>query len=176
MTEIIKIPEERVSILIGKNGQTKRRIEEKCGVRLTIRNDEIEIGGDPENIFFAVDIVKAIGRGFAPRKAIQLAKEDYSLYVISLREALPTEKAIERMKARIIGEKGKIKTEIESATESFVSVYGHTVAVIAKIDTIEYAKEAIYKIIEGAPHATVLSYLSKSRREIMDSKFKYEWR
>lgn len=173
MTEIIKIPDERISIIIGKNGQTKKKIEEKCRIKLRIRDDEVEISGDAENIFFAVDVVKAIGRGFSPRKALQLAKDDYALYVISLREALPTEKAIERMKARIIGEKGKIKTEIESATESFVSVYGHTVAVIAKIDTIEYAKEAIYKIIEGAPHSTVLSYLSKARREIMDSKFRY---
>ncbi|MBN1169627.1 RNA-processing protein [Candidatus Micrarchaeota archaeon] len=172
MTEIIKIPRERISVLIGKKGQTKKKIEEKCKIKITVRDEEVEISGESENIFFAMDVVRAIGRGFEPRKALQLVKDDYAFYIIHLREVLPSEKAMERIKARIIGEKGKIKTEIENATESFVSVYGHTVGIIAKLETIEYAKEAVYKIISGAPHSGVLSYLAKARRQIMDAKFR----
>ena len=172
MSEIVRIPGERINVLIGKKGQTKKRIEEKCKVKLKITDEEVEIDGEPDKIFFAVEVIKAIGRGFEPRKALQLIKEGFALYIVPLREALPTENAISRIKGRIIGEDGKIKKEIESATESHISIYGHTVAIIARIETIEYAKEAIYKIIEGSPHSTVLNYLSRARREIMDAKFR----
>jgi len=37
---------------------------------------------------------------------------------------------------------------------------------------MEYAKEAISMLVEGAPHTTVLNYLAKARREIMDSRLK----
>ncbi len=173
MNEVIRIPEERLSVLIGKDGATKERIEKKCKVRLEISPEGIDIIGEPQDAFFATDVVKAIGRGFEPRKALKLLK-DHALYIISLRELLPTEKAITRIKARIIGENGKIKLAIEDSAECFISVYGHTVSIIARVDTMEYAKEAISKIIDGAPHSTVLNYLKKAKRQIYEEKFKYE--
>lgn len=172
MNEIIRIPEERQQILIGKNGATKAKIEQKCNVKLIINSEGISIIGEPEETFFATDVIKAIGRGFEPRLALKLLK-DHTLYVISLRELLSSEKAITRIKARVIGEHGKIKEAIEESTDSFISVYGHTISIIGKIDTIEFAKEAVGKIIDGAPHTIVLSYLKKAKRKIYDEKFKY---
>ncbi len=172
MTEIIRIPEERVKVLIGKEGRTKKTIEQRCGVGLQISDEEVQISGDPADTYFAMEVVKAIGRGFEPRKALLLLKDDYTFYLIPLRELLPTDKAIKRLKGRVIGEEGRIKTLIEEATDSFVSVYGNTIAIIAKADSIEYAKEAISMLINGAKHSTVLSYLAKSKREIMDSRFR----
>jgi ribosomal RNA assembly protein len=173
MTEIVKIPAERIKILRGDNDSTKELIEKKCNVTLDIDPDgDVEIEGDPTDEFFAKDIVKAIGRGFSPNDALRLAGHDYNLYVIALKEIVGSEKAITRLKGRVIGEKGKIKAEIESATQSAVSVYGNTIGIISKIDTMEYAKEAISMILDGAPHTAVINYLAKARREIMESRLK----
>jgi ribosomal RNA assembly protein len=172
MAEIIRIPEERVKILIGKEGKTKKMIEKRCSVELTVDDSEVQVSGDATDIFFASEIVKAIGRGFEPRKAMLLLKEDFMFHLIPLREIVSSEKAITRLKARVIGEDGKIKTMIEESTDSFVSVYGNTIGIISKSDSIEYTKEAISMILDGARHSTVLAYLSKAKREILESRFR----
>lgn len=173
MTEIVKIPAERVKVLMGENGTTKKRIEGKCNVELDIDPEgEIEIIGDPADVFFARDIIKAIGRGFTAESALRLMGHDYGLYIIQLKEHATSEKAITRLKGRVIGEKGKIKIQIEDATDSFVSVYGSTIGIISRIDSMEYAKEAIGMLIDGARHTSVLRYLAKSKREIMEARLK----
>ncbi len=173
MTEIVRIPSERVKVLIGREGQNKKRIEERCKVELAIDSEgEVQINGDPAEVFFAKDIVKAIGRGFSVDDALRLLKHDYGLYIISLKEVAHSDKAIIRLKGRVIGEKGSIKSQIESATDSVVSVYGNTVGIISRIDSMEYAKEAVTMLINGAKHSTVLSYLAKARRELMQERLK----
>lgn len=173
MSEILNIPKERVKTLLGENGATKRKIEAKCNVTLSIDPDgEIDIEGDPADIFFARDIVKAIGRGFTPEAALRLMGHDFGLYVISLKDYTHSENAVTRLKGRIIGERGKIKSRIEEATDSYLSVYGSTVAIISRIDTMEYAKEAVGMLIDGARHTSLLAYLAKAKREIMESRLK----
>jgi len=113
MTEIVKIPAERIKAVRGENDSIKKLIERKCSVTLTIDEEgDVEIGGDPTEVFFAKDIVKAIGRGFEPRDAMRLGGHDYNLYIIQLKEVVGSDKAISRVKSRVIGTKGKIKKEI----------------------------------------------------------------
>ncbi len=173
MDEFMKIPEERVKTLLGPNDETKKKIEKRCTVELRVESDgEVEIIGDPADIFFVRDIIKAIGRGFTPETALRLMGHDYGLYVISLKEIIPSENAITRLKGRVIGEKGRIKSQIEEATDSYVSIYGNTISIISRIDTMEYAKEAIGMLIDGARHTSVLGYLSKAKREIMEARLR----
>lgn len=173
MTEYLKIPVERIKVLVGNDGNTKKKLEKKCKVKLAVDTDgDVDIIGEPEDIFFARDIVKAIGRGFSPEEALRLLEQDYGLYIISLKDYAHSEKAVTRLKGRIIGENGKIKHHIEDATDSFISIYGSTISIIAKIDTMEYAKEAIGMMIDGARHTSLLGYLAKSKREIWESRLK----
>ena len=171
--EYLKIPAERVSTLLGKEGATKAKIERKCKVGLTVGHDgEVGIEGDPADVFFARDVVKAIGRGFAPEKALRLLGHDYGLYVIPLKEIIHSENAITRVKGRVIGEHGRIKQAIEEATDSALCVYGNTVSIISRIDTMEYAKQAVGMLIDGAKHTSVLGYLAKARREVMEARLR----
>lgn len=171
--EIIRIPIERVKVLIGKDGATKEKIEKVCRVRLVVGSEgEVELDGDPSEIFFAKDVVIAIGRGFNPNKALKLAKDNYNLFVFHLREILPNEKTITRIKGRIIGENGKVKREMEAATQSNLSIYGNTIAIISQLDTMEYAKEAVQIVIDGAPHITLFNYLRKIKRNIFEGRLR----
>ncbi len=173
MTEMVKIPQERIKVLVGENGNNKKLIETKCKVKLDIDSEgDVEIEGDTTEEFFAKDVVKAVGRGFGMREALMLIEQDYNLYIISLKDVVNSDKAITRLKGRVIGEGGKMKTEIEVATDSYLSIYGSTIGIISKLDTLEYAKEAVSMLLDGAPHATVTNYLAKARREILDSALK----
>ncbi len=171
--ELLRIPAERVSVLIGEDGQTKERVEETCGVSLDIDSEgDVGISGDASDIFFCKDLILAIGRGFSPRIAFKLYESEYVLFIFNLRDMLPTEKAMRRIKGRVIGEGGKTRLSIEEATDSHLSIYGHTVSIIAKLDAIQYAKEAVAMLIDGANHSTVYTYLSKAKRGILESRLK----
>lgn len=173
MTEIVKIPQERIKVLIGEHGNNKKLVETKCKVKLEIDSEgDVEIEGDTTEEFFAKDVVKAIGRGFGMKESLMLIEQDYNLYIVSLKDFVNSDKAITRLKGRVIGENGKMKNDIELSTESYLSIYGSTIGIIARLDTLEYAKEAVSMLLDGAPHAVVVNYLAKAKREILDSHLK----
>jgi ribosomal RNA assembly protein len=171
----VKIPRERVGVLIGLNGEVKEYIERRLPVKLDI--DSVS-GGiiinlkedavDPSLLFKAKEVVLAIGRGFSPIRAYKLLQDEYTTFVIiDLREILGRSQSdIKRIKGRIIGKKGKTRKLIEELTDSYVSIYGYTIAIIGDIEQIEITKEAISMIIKGNQHATVYKYLHRKRHEL----------
>jgi ribosomal RNA assembly protein len=120
--------------------------------------------------FIGKDIVKAIGRGFAPAIALKLLSDEYGFKIIDLRDYESSPKAIHRIKGRLIGEKGRTIEIINEEIGANVAVYGHTVAVISRLETLDYALNAIFKLIEGSPHANVYAYLEKCRRKIKEEE------
>jgi len=87
--------------------------------------------------------------------------------VIDLREIFGRSQSdIKRIKGRIIGKEGKTRRIIEEMTEAFVSVYGHSIAIIGSIEQAETAREAISLLVKGSLHATVYRYLQRKRREL----------
>ena len=171
--ESIIIPEERIAVLLGEKGSVKKEIEKRAQIKLTITNEnEVNLEGSEENVYFALDLIKAIGRGFSPNKALSLLKENKALIIINLKDYLNSENSIKRIKARIIGEHGKVKKEIERTTECDLSIYGKTVSIIGEYDCIEYAQEAVMKLINGSQHSTLFNYLANVSRKIMQQRLK----
>jgi len=70
------------------------------------------------------------------------------------------------VKGRIIGQEGKTRRIVEELTDADVSVHGHTVAIIANLDEMEIAREAIKMLLRGSEHSTVYRYLHRKRREL----------
>ncbi len=170
----LRIPLDRIGVLIGPSGRVKRSIEETCGVNLEVDSGS---GGvsvtlrpetpDPLEIFKAEKVVSAIGRGFSPNRAFELLDEEVFLEVLDLREYVgKSSSSIQRIKSRIIGEGGKTRRIIEETTGAKVSVYGHTVAIIGDPARFQVAKDAIIMLIRGRKHRTVYGFLHRKRREI----------
>jgi ribosomal RNA assembly protein len=170
-----KISRERIGVLIGPEGNTKKQIEQMLSVQLRI---ESETGGitiilaedaeDPSALFKTKDVVTAIGRGFSPERAFRLVRDDEAvLDIIDLRTVFgKSESDLRRVKGRIIGMNGKTRNIIEELTEADVVVYGHTVGIIGKIEQVEAAREAIQMLIRGSLHSTVYRFLHRKRREL----------
>ena len=157
--------------LIGSDGENKKRLEKLTNTTIKVNDDgEVEINGDSANEFFVKDVVRAIGRGFALQEAERLLKDTWALEVIDLKEICKSENDLRRVRGRIIGEEGKMKAEIEAATECGLSIYGWTVSIIAPLDTLIYAKKAINRILDGAQLTTVFNDLAKYRKEIMGNR------
>ncbi len=165
--DFLKIPKERVAVLIGNRGETKKSLEKLTKTKIIVDSSsgEVEVkAGDSNAIGFynALKIVKAIGRGFSPKNAFLLNDEQYFLELIDLKELLgKSGKSLQVKKGRVIGKKGKTRNEIEDKTGCIISVYGKTVAIIGKMDEIDPAKEAVEMLLNGVPHKAVEDFLAR---------------
>lgn len=93
LMRIIRIPTDRIGVLIGKNGETKRTLQCISGVSINIDTKEGDIiinddteSEDPIMVLKIIDVIKAIGRGFNPKKAIRLFDDDEYLEVVDFKE------------------------------------------------------------------------------------------
>ena len=169
--KLIRIPTERVGVLIGKSGTVKSSIESSCSVRLGIDGQtgevSIEAVGDVERIqpFKAVEIVMAIGRGFSPQNALLLLRGENSLHVLDLRQfGARSKNHIERIKGRLIGEGGKARKNMENLSGTKISIYGRTVSVIGNTKSLKLAIDAISSLSGGSMHGSVYSKMESARR------------
>jgi ribosomal RNA assembly protein len=169
----LRIPGERVGVLIGPEGGIKSAIENKLSVEMSVDGDtgNVEIvssaGGNPADMFKARDVVTAIGRGFSPENAFKLFDEDAVLIIIDLREYFGrSDSDIGRVKSRIIGEKGKARRNLEEISGTKISLYGHTIAIIGDVVHTGIAREAVEMFIEGRSHSTVYRSLQIKRDEL----------
>jgi ribosomal RNA assembly protein len=178
-TGFVRIPKERVGVLLGPDGKVKKYIEDKLTVKLEVDSElgdvNITLGekaADPSVLFRARDVVSAIGRGFAPEHAFRLIRDENAVFdVVDLREIFGrSESDIKRIKGRIIGMEGKTRRIIEELSEADIVVYGHTVGIIGTFEQANIARTAIQMLIDGCQHHSVYKYLAKKRREMKKEK------
>ena len=79
---------------------------------------------------------------------------------------------MDRIKGRIIGQKGKSRKTIEELSGAYVSVSGHTVALIGAFEEIRLANDAVLMILKGSAHKTVYTMLQEARRKNKLDKMK----
>jgi ribosomal RNA assembly protein len=175
----LKIPAERIGVLIGPGGHVKQRIEESTGTVIEIdsKTGDIKIslkeGADPSMLLKARDMVLAIGRGFSPERAFRLLGDDIFLEIIDLRSIVGrSQSELRRIKGRLIGKKGKAWKIIEETTGALLSVYGHTVSIIGDFEAHRIVRQAISMLLQGYSHGAVFRFLYQRRREIKGLRLK----
>lgn len=171
----LRIPKLRIGVLIGKAGSEKRLIEKITNSRLDINSEEgiVNIFNKDSLILYSTkEVIKAVGRGFNPKVALLLLKDEYINEILNLRDFINKSKkhTLIRIRGRLIGEKGKSRKTIEDLTETNISIYGKTVSIIGKVESVSLAREAVIKLIEGSPHSNVFKFLEKKRRVLREEK------
>ena len=170
----IRIPEDRVGVLIGPKGKNRKKIESTFDVVLIVESEtgnvEIKLNENQKDvsvIFTVKNIIQAIGRGFSPRNAMALEDEEKGIMIIDLEEYVGTSRnAQNRVRGRIIGKDGKSRELLEELTECLLSVYGGTVGLIGPYEMLPVAKEAIEMLLNGSFHKTVWNHLYAYRRKM----------
>jgi ribosomal RNA assembly protein len=173
----VKIPKERVGALIGQGGETKKYLEKRTGLRIFIDAEEGEVSFDDIKVedpllpLKIMDIIKAIGRGFAPHKAFRLLDDDEYLELMEIDDYVgKTSNQLVRVRARVIGAGGKTRRIIEDLVGVHISVYGDTVGIIGNSVQMPVARTAIDMLLSGSEHATVYRYLERKRAELRISE------
>lgn len=171
----IKIPADRIGVLVGPTGSVKSTLEEKTKAEMVIDSDtgavEIIAGEDPIIAMRLAEVVRAIGRGFSPERAFPLLEDEMlMLDVIDLSRVCNTKTDMARIKGRIIGKDGRTREITEKLTGVGISVYGKTVAIIGGPEQIRIARAAIEMLLDGAPHGAVYGFLEKKNQELVSSR------
>jgi ribosomal RNA assembly protein len=171
MTEHIKVPLERIAVLVGPKGSIKELIEKKSTAMLNIDsksgNVEIMDPKDPIKGMRAKEVIYAIARGFSPQKAFRLFDDELLMFeTIDLSNIARTEKDLQRIKGRIIGKAGKSREIFENLTNVRISVYGKTVCMIGYPEQNAVARSGIDMLLKGSSHAPVYKFLEKKKNEL----------
>lgn len=166
-TKEVKIPEERVGVLIGKNGSIKNELEKRFNTKIFINEDNVITltGPDSLKIWTCEKVIKAIGRGFNPEIAKLIEREDYDFELIKLNEFTRSKNDMKRLKGRVIGCEGISKEQIEKKTGSYLSIYGKTIGIVAKFEVIHIVRTAIEMLLNGARHSTAFKYIDKENQK-----------
>ncbi len=176
----IRVPYERIAILIGSNGSVKKELELRCNVVIKIEGEtgEIQIipgseSGFDDKSLRAVEIIEAISRGFSPMVAFRLLNEDIVLLIIDLHDTVyKSSNAVTRLKGRIIGANGKSRKTIEELSGASISVYGHTVSFIGTYEETILANDAVLLLGKGRSHKVVYEMLQNARRKAKIERLK----
>lgn len=177
MQEHIKVPQDRIGVIIGVEGNVKKIIEEKTGCKMDVDSESGSVvldseGSDALKALKASEAIKAIARGFSPEKAFRLLEnEDLILDVMDLSKLSDSPADLTRIKGRVIGKGGKTREIIEQMSGVKLSVYGKTISIIGDAEQLVTARAAIDMLLDGAPHGAVYGYLEKRRRELKRSQF-----
>jgi ribosomal RNA assembly protein len=169
--QMVRVPKERVGVIIGRSGEQKKELEELLKVKLSVDSETGEVmvkaeAADLDEVdpFKALEVIDAIGKGFSPERARRLLKEEQTFTVIDLRESAGRSKSsMERIRGRIIGEGGKARRVIEELTGASISIYGHYVSIISDEAHAKLASDAVAMLAGGSEHRTVYEALQKAR-------------
>ncbi|WP_415487038.1 KH domain-containing protein [Candidatus Hikarchaeum yamanae] len=174
--QYVKIPGERIGVLIGEGGATLQKIESHANVTIEVDSDnhrvQIENTEAPFEELAAADIVKAIGRGFSPKVALSLLKDDNITFdLIELKRLSRNENDMRRHKSRLIGKHGRTRATMEDLTDTKIVIYRSTVGIIGPYQQVDLVRSAIEMIIDGSRHGSVYGFLERKRQEANQSKF-----
>jgi len=179
--QIVKVPTERIGVIIGRDGATRKSLEEDLRVELKVDSKEGTVKVKADSIgeadpLTAVRVIEAIGRGFSPQRARRLLEDGMVFEVIDLRDyAGKSTNSLERIRGRVIGLKGKSRRVIEELTRCYVSVYGRTVSIIGDAVETQLASDAVRSLARGSQHRTVYNTLQKARtKQKMERMFLWE--
>lgn len=167
-----RIPLDRLGVLIGHDGVTKRRLQESTGTRIEVDSASGEVtidetgAPDPVLALKARDVVQAMARGFSDDRAFRLLDEDAYIEILDIKDFAHSKNRVAQIRARLIGTRGKTRRIIEELTGVDVSVWGHTVALIGGAFEMTIAREAVVMILRGSEHKTVYRFLERKRADL----------
>lgn len=166
----IKIPKDRIAVIIGREGSIKKQLEDDTKTSLKVDSKEGDVfitGNDALGLYVAREIIRSIGRGFNPDVALLLLKQDYIFETINLLDySGKSKETMLRIKGRVIGKEGKSRKYIEELTETNISVYGKTIGIIGSAENVSTAKYAIESLLMGSTHSSVYQWLEKKRKQL----------
>ncbi len=171
-----RIPKDRIAVLIGSKGTTAKSLRNASGAKefhIDSETGDVDVvwgepgSYDPIKALKFPDVIKAVGRGMAPKAAIRLLEDENFFEMVDLKDFVGKRAHQQRrIRARIIGSQGKVRRLIENLTDVEITIYKSTVVLVGDAEGIGLARQAVEMLAGGSEHGTVLSFLERSRKRM----------
>ena len=191
----MSLSKDRIAVLIGSNGETKKKLEYETGTVIKIDSKTGDYYIEPQKevknpklppflespgvrVYTTQHVLEAINYGFNPIKALKLIDPEKIIEIIDLEKILgnTTKKKLQRIKGRLIGDKGKIRKSIEKFAGVDFSIYNKYLAIIGDFSSMKIAKKAINMLLQGSSHKTMLDYLYREHQKRKQEEFTKMWK
>ena len=142
-----RIPKERIAVLLGVKGVTKKLIEKRLGIKIKVDSEDgiVDLQGDD---------------------SLNLVDDNNQLEIIDITTYTgDSKKKLIRIRARVIGEGGKTREYIEKLTDTNIVIYGKTVGIIGNYEVVGLVRRAFEGLLSGQRHSTVYTWLEKNVKE-----------
>lgn len=148
--------------------KNKRRLEKILNIKITNKGKEVFIKGESEDEYIAEKVIDALNFGFPFSTAILIKKEDFIFEIINIKD-YTKRKDLERVRARIIGTKGKTLQTLTQLTKCHFELKENHIGIIGSPEYMENGQQAVISIIQGAKQSNVYNFLEKHQiKEIID--------
>jgi len=148
--------------------KNKKRLEKILNVTITNRGKEISIQGKAEDEYIAEKVIDALDFGFLFSTAILIKKEDFIFEIINIKD-YTKRKDLKRIKARIIGTKGKTLKMLDQLTNCYFELKDNNIGIIGPPEDLENGHKAITSIIKGSKQSNVYGFVKRIKeKQIFD--------
>jgi len=138
----------------------KERLEKVLNIKITNRGKEIIIKGEPKDEYIGEKVIDALDFGFPLSTAIPIKREGFIFETLNIKD-YTKRKDLERIRARIIGTKGKTLKTLCILTKCQFELKDNNVGIIGPPEYIKNAQDAIVSLIKGAKQSNVYNFLEK---------------
>ena len=152
-----------ISEKISRIIKAQKKLETKLEVKISNRGKEVTIEGSPEDEYTAEKVIDALNFGFPFSTALSIKQEDLIFEIINIKDHT-TRKDLSRVRARIIGTKGKTLNTLTTLTDCEFSLSDNNVGIIGNVEEIEDAKQSIISLIQGSKQSNVYARAEKQRK------------
>ena len=140
--------------------KNKKKLEKSLKVKIFNRGKEVTINGSPEAEYTAEKVIDALEFGFPYSTALLIKEENCVLEILNIKDHT-TRKDLERVRARIIGKKGKTLSTLSNLTRCNFELKDNYIGIIGNPEFIHNAEEALILIIKGSKQGNVYAHLEK---------------
>ena len=144
--------------------QNKKKLEKELQVKITNKGKNVFVEGTAENEFTAIELLKAINLGFSADRALLLKKENVILQTLNIKD-ITKRTDLERVRARIIGTRGKTLKTLNNLTGCAISLEGNQIGIIGYTDEIEEGVQSLKSLIQGSKQGNVYSRVERERKK-----------
>lgn len=143
--------------------KAKKKLESELNIKITNKGKEVSFEGTPEDEYIAEKVLDALNLGFPLSTALLLKQEeDYMFEIIHIKDHTKRHD-LERIRARIIGSKGRTLATLAQLTKCHFEIKDNEVGIIGDAEHMQNAQEAIISLIRGAKQANVYAGLEKNQ-------------
>ena len=166
MIDFVSIPELRMKKLRRSKGDIKK-LKELTDVKIKLGEDVSIKCEDSIQLMRVKEVIKAFGRGFDFEDALYLLDDAYGLCVIEIKDfSGKSSNRMNELRGRVIGREGKSKNIIERLADARISIYGKTISIIGKWETIDIVRQAVSMLLDGRKHGNVYKFLEENIKKV----------